>query len=49
MFGASVEPRHGAVAGLADLGRFSVIATGNHYWLDVVAGFALALLDRART
>jgi len=21
-----------------------VISTGNHYWLDVVAGFALALL-----
>jgi membrane-associated phospholipid phosphatase len=21
---------------------FTVIATGNHYWLDVVAGFALA-------
>ncbi len=23
---------------------FCVISTGNHYWLDVVAGFALALL-----
>jgi membrane-associated phospholipid phosphatase len=23
---------------------FSVISTGNHYWLDVVAGFVLALL-----
>ena len=23
---------------------FSVISTGNHYWLDVAAGFALALL-----
>jgi membrane-associated phospholipid phosphatase len=23
---------------------FTVIATGNHYWLDVVAGFALAVL-----
>jgi membrane-associated phospholipid phosphatase len=23
---------------------FAVISTGNHYWLDVVAGFALALL-----
>ncbi|MFO7572317.1 MAG: phosphatase PAP2 family protein [Gaiellaceae bacterium] len=23
---------------------FTVIATGNHYWLDVVAGFALAIL-----
>jgi membrane-associated phospholipid phosphatase len=22
---------------------FAVISTGNHYWLDVVAGFALAL------
>ena len=22
---------------------FCVISTGNHYWLDVVAGFALAL------
>ena len=33
---------------------FTVIATGNHYWLDVIAGFALALLTgyalrRART
>jgi membrane-associated phospholipid phosphatase len=23
---------------------FAVISTGNHYWLDVIAGFALALL-----
>jgi membrane-associated phospholipid phosphatase len=23
---------------------FSVMGTGNHYWLDVLAGFALALL-----
>jgi membrane-associated phospholipid phosphatase len=23
---------------------FTVISTGNHYWLDVVAGFLLALL-----
>ena len=23
---------------------FAVIATGNHYWLDVVAGFVLAIL-----
>jgi membrane-associated phospholipid phosphatase len=23
---------------------FSVIATGNHFWLDVVAGIAVALL-----
>ena len=23
---------------------FAVISTGNHYWFDVVAGFALALL-----
>jgi membrane-associated phospholipid phosphatase len=22
---------------------FAVISTGNHYWLDVVAGFVLAL------
>jgi len=22
---------------------FAVISTGNHYWLDVVAGFAIAL------
>jgi membrane-associated phospholipid phosphatase len=33
---------------------FSVISTGNHYWLDVVAGFVLAIvtglvLRRART
>ena len=33
---------------------FAVISTGNHYWLDVVAGFAIALatgyvLRRART
>jgi membrane-associated phospholipid phosphatase len=23
---------------------FAVISTGNHYWLDVAAGFVLALL-----
>ncbi len=23
---------------------FAVISTGNHYWLDVMAGFALAVL-----
>jgi membrane-associated phospholipid phosphatase len=33
---------------------FSVISTGNHYWLDVVAGFVLAVatglaLRRVRT
>jgi membrane-associated phospholipid phosphatase len=33
---------------------FAVISTGNHYWLDVVAGFALAVatglvLHRLRT
>ena len=26
---------------------FSVIGTGNHYWLDIVAGVAIAILDRA--
>ena len=35
------------LARLARVGHFAVMGTGNHYWLDCVAGFLVALLVAA--
>ncbi len=40
----AVEAREGSVARVALWVGFAVISTGNHYWLDVLAGFVLAVV-----